>query len=128
MLWFPKFFALLLPGWFINIAVVIHSDEALLAAGFIFTFHFFNTHFRFDKFPMDTVIFSGHISKAEMLAERRRWYDRLVASGRLEEHRVLHRDWETRKTLYKSLGFVFLGTGVLILALMIYALVSRLGH
>ncbi len=128
VLWFPRFFTLFLPGWMINIAVVIHSDEALLAAGFIFTFHFFNTHFRFDKFPMDTVIFSGHISKTEMLQERRRWYDRLVASGRLDEHRVLHSDWATRKTLYKTLGFIFLGIGVLILGLMVYALLSRLGH
>ncbi len=128
VLWFPKFFTTFLPGWLINIAVVVHSDEALLAAGFIFTFHFFNTHFRLDKFPMDTVIFSGHISKTEMLHERRRWYDRLVASGKLEEHRVLHSDWSTRKTLYKTMGFVFLGVGVCLLALMVYALVSRLGH
>lgn len=128
VLWFPKLFTLFLPGWLINIAVVIHSDEALLAAGFIFTFHFFNTHFRLDKFPMDTVIFSGHISKTEMLQERRRWYDRLVASGRLEQHRVRHSDWESRKTLYQTLGFVFLATGLLILGLMVYALLTRLGH
>jgi hypothetical protein len=69
-----------LPGWTINMAHIIHSDEALLAAGFIFSIHFFNTHFRIEKFPMDTVIFSGRISKTEMLHERRRWYDRLVAS------------------------------------------------
>jgi hypothetical protein len=128
VLWFPRFFTTLFPGWLINIAVVVHSDEALLAAGFIFTFHFFNTHFRFDKFPMDTVIFSGHISKTEMLHERRRWYDRLVANGRLEEHRVIHSDWQTRKTLYKTMGFVFLGVGLCILGLMVYALVSRLLH
>ena len=56
---------------------------ALLAVGFIFTIHFFNTHFRLEKFPMDTVIFSGRVSKTEMLHERKRWYDRLVAQGRL---------------------------------------------
>ncbi len=128
VLWFPKFFTLFLPGWLINIAVVVHSDEALLAAGFIFTFHFFNTHFRLDKFPMDTVIFSGHISKTEMLHERRRWYDRLVASGKLEQHRVLHSDWESRKTLYRTMGFVFLGTGLAILGLMVYALLTRVLH
>ncbi len=128
MLWFPRFFTTFLPGWMINLAVVIHSDEALLAAGFIFTFHFFNTHFRLDKFPMDTVIFSGHISKAEMLTERRRWYDRLVASGKLEQHRVIHSDWAERRTLYRTLGFIFVGLGLVLLALMIYALLSRLGH
>ena len=127
VLWFPKFFTTFLPGSLINIAVVVHSDEALLAAGFIFTFHFFNTHFRLDKFPMDTVIFSGHLSKNELMHERRRWYDRLVASGRLADHRVLHSDWESRQTLYRTLGFVFLAIGIGLLGLMIYALVSRVG-
>jgi len=55
-MWFPTFFTRFLPGWLINIALIIHSDEALLAAGFIFSIHFFNTHFRIEKFPMDTVI------------------------------------------------------------------------
>ncbi|HWQ91724.1 MAG TPA: cytochrome c3 family protein, partial [Clostridia bacterium] len=56
IMWFPEFFTRFLPGWTINIALIIHSDEALLAAGFIFSIHFFNTHFRIEKFPMDTVI------------------------------------------------------------------------
>ncbi|MFQ5583857.1 MAG: cytochrome C, partial [Calditrichia bacterium] len=59
MLWFPEYFTNLLPGWFINIAQIIHSDEALLAVGFIFTIHFFNTHLRPESFPMDLVIFTG---------------------------------------------------------------------
>jgi len=50
MLWFPEVFTHILPGWVINVATIIHSDEALLAAGFIFTIHFFNTHFRPEKF------------------------------------------------------------------------------
>jgi len=128
ILWFPKFFTLFMPGWVINIAMVVHSDEALLAAGFIFSFHFFNTHFRIEKFPMDTVIFSGRISKTEMLHERRRWYDRLLASGRLEVYRVKNDDWEGRKHIAKSFGFIFFGTGLLLLGLIVYAMISRLGH
>ena len=128
ILWFPKFFTLFLPGWIINIAMVVHSDEALLAAGFIFSFHFFNTHFRIEKFPMDTVIFSGRISKTEMLHERRRWYDRLLAAGRLEVYRVRSDDWESRKNISKAMGFLFFGTGLVLLALIVYAMVSRLGH
>jgi cytochrome b subunit of formate dehydrogenase len=127
ILWFPKFFTLFLPGWAINIASVIHSDEALLAAGFIFTFHFFNTHFRIEKFPMDTVIFSGRISHTEMLHERKRWYDRLVASGRLKDYAVKD-EWEGRKKVAKAAGFFFFGTGLVLLALIIYAMTSRLGH
>jgi cytochrome b subunit of formate dehydrogenase len=127
ILWFPVFFTGFLPGWVINIAIVIHSDEALLAAGFIFTFHFFNTHFRIEKFPMDTVIFSGRISHTEMLHERKRWYDRLVAAGKLELYRVKD-DWEGRKGIAKASGFLFFGTGLVLLALIIYAMISRLGH
>jgi cytochrome b subunit of formate dehydrogenase len=127
ILWFPKFFTTFLPGWSINIAQVIHSDEALLAAGFIFTFHFFNTHFRIEKFPMDTVIFSGRISHTEMLHERRRWYDRLVAAGRLKDYAIKD-EWEGRKTVMKAVGFMFFGTGLILLVLIVYAMVSRLGH
>jgi cytochrome b subunit of formate dehydrogenase len=127
ILWFPKFFTLFLPGWMINIAQVIHSDEALLAAGFIFTFHFFNTHFRIEKFPMDTVIFSGRISHTEMLHERKRWYDRLVASGRLKDYAIKD-EWEGRKHVAKAIGFMFFGTGLVLLALIVYAMLSRLGH
>ncbi|MGA2017727.1 MAG: cytochrome c3 family protein [Opitutaceae bacterium] len=127
VMWFPRFFTGFLPGWAINIALILHSDEALLAAGFIFTFHFFNTHFRIEKFPMDTVIFSGRISKTELLHERRRWYDRLTASGRLEAHRVKD-EWEGRKVIARAFGFLFFGMGLVLLALIIYAMVSRLLH
>ena len=71
MLWFPEFFGMFLPGWAFNVATIIHSDEALLATGFIFTVHFFNTHGRPEKFPMDFVIFNGQIAKEEM--HRRTW-------------------------------------------------------
>jgi cytochrome b subunit of formate dehydrogenase len=127
VMWFPVFFTRFLPGWLLNIALVIHSDEALLAAGFIFSIHFFNTHFRIEKFPMDTVIFSGRVSKNEMLHERRRWYDRLVAEGRLDQHRVKD-EWERWKNIARSFGYFFFGLGVVLLGLIIYAMVTRLAH
>ena len=128
ILWYPAFFARFMPGWVINIAHIIHSDEALLAAGFIFSIHFFNTHFRIEKFPMDTVIFSGRISKTEMQHDRRRWYDRLVQQpGGLEQHRVKD-DWEGWKSIARSFGYLFFGLGLILLVLIIYAMVSRLAH
>lgn len=127
ILWFPAFFTQFMPGWTINVAHIIHSDEALLAAGFIFSIHFFNTHFRIEKFPMDTVIFSGRISKTEMMHERRRWYDRLVASGKLDDHRVKD-EWFQWKNIARSFGYLFFGVGVILLLLIIYAMVSRLLH
>ncbi len=85
-LWFPIFFTRFLPGSFINIATIIHSDEALLATGFIFTVHFFNTHLRPEKFPMDTTIFTGHLPLAELKRDKPLEYKALAESGQLDEH------------------------------------------
>ncbi|MBU6411024.1 MAG: hypothetical protein KGR98_11620, partial [Verrucomicrobia bacterium] len=127
IMWFPTFFTRFLPGWVINIALLIHSDEALLAAGFIFSIHFFNTHFRIEKFPMDTVIFSGRVSKTEMLHERKRWYDQLVAEGKLDAHRVRD-EWERWKNIARTFGYIFFGLGLVLLVLIIYAMATRLSH
>jgi cytochrome b subunit of formate dehydrogenase len=127
VMWFPTFFTSFLPGWVINMALIIHSDEALLASGFIFSIHFFNTHFRIEKFPMDTVIFSGRISKNEMLHERRRWYDRLVAEGRLDDFRVRD-EWLRWKSIARSFGYLFFGIGLVLLFLILYAMTTRLTH
>jgi cytochrome b subunit of formate dehydrogenase len=130
IMWFPEYFTLFLPGSIINIALIIHSDEALLAAGFIFTFHFFNVHFRVEKFPMDPVIFSGRMSRTEMLHERRRWYDRLVATDQLDSIRVRD-EWSQWKRVMHPLGFMAFGFGVALLVLIFYAMGSRLiggGH
>lgn len=84
LLWFPVFFGNYLPGWAFNIATVIHSDEALLAAGFIFTIHYFNTHMRPEKFPMDPVIFTGTMTLDELKHERPLEYNRLAAEQKLD--------------------------------------------
>ena len=86
MLWFPEFFTQLVPGWVINVAAIIHSDEALLATGFIFTIHFFNTHLRPEKFPMDIVIFTGRIPLEEFKLDRPAEYKELVENGQLEKY------------------------------------------
>ena len=83
-LWFPVFFTRFLPGWFLNVATIIHSDEALLATGFIFTVHFFNTHLRPEKFPMDITIFTGRMPLEELRRDKPREYEALVAEGKLE--------------------------------------------
>ncbi|RME93898.1 MAG: hypothetical protein D6766_07230 [Verrucomicrobia bacterium] len=123
IMWFPEWFTRHLPGWVINVALVVHSDEALLAAGFIFAVHFFNTHFRPERFPMDPVIFSGRVSKEEMLHERRRWYERLEAEGRLKLEDESE-EWRGWAGIARALGFLFLGVGLVLLALIVYALVN----
>ncbi len=81
-MWFAPFFAHFLPGWALNAALVIHSEEGLLAILFIFSIHFVNTHLRPDSFPMDMVIFTGRESEEEFKARRPDEYQRMVAEGR----------------------------------------------
>ena len=59
LLWKPEWSSYIVPGWVMSVAAIVHSEEALLAALFIFTVHFFNTHFIPGKFPMDRLIFTG---------------------------------------------------------------------
>jgi cytochrome b subunit of formate dehydrogenase len=87
-LWFPQFFTRFLPGWFLNVATIIHSDEALLATGFIFTVHFFNTHLRPEKFPMDIVVFTGRMPVDELKRDKPAEYEELVRKGELEQNLV----------------------------------------
>jgi len=121
VLWFPEFFTHVLPGWSVNVATIIHSDEALLAVGFIFTVHFFNTHFRPDKFPMDPVIFTGRVPLAELQYDKPAEYERLSASGKLEQRLVdpLPRAAERG---FRVFGFGVLAVGLLLIALIVYAM------
>ncbi len=88
LLWFPEVASAIFPGWIFNVAMVVHGYEALLAICFIFTIHFFNAHLRFEKFPVDDVMFTGSLPEDEFKHERKSQYDRLVKNGRLEELRV----------------------------------------
>lgn len=88
MLWFPELFTRVIPGSFLNVATIIHSDEALLAVGFIFTVHFFNTHLRPEKFPMDIVVFTGRMDLEELKQDKPAEYETLVQKGELGSHLV----------------------------------------
>ncbi len=88
MLWFPSTTASFLPGWVFNVATIFHGEEALLAALFLFTVHFFNNHFRPDKFPLDVVMFTGAVPLDEFRHEHTVEYNRLVQSGELAKYLV----------------------------------------
>ncbi len=121
ILWFPELFTRVLPGWMINVATIVHSDEALLATGFIFTVHFFNTHFRPEKFPMDTVVFLTGVPLEEFKKDRPREYKQLVESGRLEEM-LMPAPPETTAKLWRRFGFLALFTGLTMIVLIIYSM------
>ena len=88
MMWLPNLTASILPGWVFNIAAIFHGEEAFLAVVFLFTVHFFNNHFRPDKFPLDIVMFTGTMSLEAFRHEHGVQYQRLVDSGQLEKHLV----------------------------------------
>jgi hypothetical protein len=120
LLWFPAFFTRVLPGSWINVATTIHSDEALLAVGFIFTVHFFNTHFRPEKFPIDTVVFTGGVPLEEFKRDRPREYRELVEGGELDKY-LMPPPAPLAVTLWRRLGFTALTIGLVLVGLIIYA-------
>jgi len=87
-MWFPQFFSRFIPGSWLNVALLIHGEEAILAVCFIFAIHFFNTHLRPGNFPMDLTIFTGRQSEEHLEARHPEEYQRLVASGTLESLRA----------------------------------------
>jgi cytochrome b subunit of formate dehydrogenase len=121
-LWFPEFFTRFLPGSLINVATIIHSDEALLATGFIFTVHFFNTHLRPEKFPMDLVIFTGSMPVEEFREDKPAEYDRLVKEGELEKNLVEPYPPIVLRAI-RFFAWTALTIGMIMVVMIIYAMV-----
>jgi cytochrome b subunit of formate dehydrogenase len=116
MMWFSSFFARFMPGWLFNIVLLIHADEALLAVWFIFTIHFFNSHLRPNKCPIDLVIFTGREKLEELQEVRPVEYERLVKEGGLE---AIQADapplW--LRNFGRLIGFTAIAIGFLLLGL-----------
>jgi len=123
MLWFPNTTASFLPGWVFNVATIFHGEEALLAALFLFTVHFFNNHFRPDKFPLDVVMFTGAVSLEEFKHEHTVEYNRLVKTGELSKYLV---DEPSRPMTLgsKILGFSLIGFGLILLVLVLTGIIG----
>ncbi len=84
MLWFPEFFGRFFPGILFNVAIIVHSWEAMIATAFIFTIHFFNVHLRPEKWPLDAVMFTGRTSLEYMLEEHPLVAERIAERVRTE--------------------------------------------
>lgn len=80
LLWFPEFFSSFLPGFFVNIARILHFFEALLAIVIKFIIHGGMAHFRPSVYPGDSTIFSGKTTEAKMKAEHPLEWERLKGS------------------------------------------------
>ncbi|MDH3317929.1 MAG: cytochrome C [Gammaproteobacteria bacterium] len=126
MLAFPTATASVLPGWMFNVATIVHGEEAVLAAVFLFTVHFFNNHFRPDKFPLDLVMFTGAVPLEEFRREHALEYQRLVETGQLAKHLV---DAPSRPMTLgsKVLGFTLIAFGLTLLVLVLTGLAAHAG-
>ena len=120
LMWFPGWFSKILPGVVLNVATVVHSEEALLAVGFIFTFHFYHNHLRLENFPLDTTIFTGRMPLERFKEERPAEYERLARENRLNE--ILSDvppAYASRKS--KVFGYLALVIGLLLIFAIFYA-------
>lgn len=74
IMWHKELATKILPGEIINYALIAHSDEALLAALFLFIWHFYNVHFSTSVFPMGTVFLTGYLPEKLMMEEHYQHY------------------------------------------------------
>jgi cytochrome b subunit of formate dehydrogenase len=116
IMWLPGLFGAFLPGWIFNVAAIFHGEEAFLAVVFLFTVHFFNNHFRPDKFPVEVVMFTGTMSLEEFKKDHGVEYQRMVDSGELEKHLVEPPSSGMVKAS-KTLAFTLIAVGLTLLTL-----------
>jgi cytochrome b subunit of formate dehydrogenase len=123
MLWFPVQATRIVPGWFINAAVVVHGIEALLDIAFIFTVHVFHANLRPDKFPIDTMFLTGRMPESEFRHDRPLEYERLRDAGKLEEIYAAEPARRSRIAAY-VIGTIALLVGFFFVAAMIVAVID----
>ncbi len=82
LLWSPAVAMRHLPKYILDIAHIVHSDEALLAATAIIVWHFYNTHLNPECFPMNWAWLTGRISKERLLEHHPVEYERIYGSAK----------------------------------------------
>lgn len=76
---YPVFATDYLPSWSVPVALIAHSDEALLATTWIFVVHFIFIHLAPGVFPLNKVIFTGKLSDKQYHHEHPMEYERMTA-------------------------------------------------
>ncbi len=76
VLWTPHLSLSLVPKWVIDVALVVHSWEAILAFLAIIIWHMYNVHWNPAVFPMSRVWLTGRISLEEFRENHPREYER----------------------------------------------------
>ncbi|MDT8453465.1 MAG: cytochrome b/b6 domain-containing protein [Gammaproteobacteria bacterium] len=118
VLWASPTLLALVPGWIFNVAAIAHGVEAFLAVATLFVVHFFNNHFRPEKFPLDIVMFTGSWDLEEFKHERPLEYARLKESGEMEKH-LVQPPTRTANIIFHIIGFTLLATGMALLIMVV---------
>ena len=125
MLWFKTLTASILPGWVFNVAMIFHGEEAVLAACFLFTVHFFNNHWRPENFPLDILMFTGSMPLEKFRREHAIEYDRLVRTGQLDKY-LVEAPSRPMKLGSQILGFALMAAGLILLILILSGFVRSM--
>ncbi len=80
-LMFPVAVTHVLPGQAVRVALTLHSDEAILAVGWILVMHMFNVHLAPWVFPFNPAIFTGKLSASRYAEDHPLEWARLEAAG-----------------------------------------------
>ncbi len=80
ILMFPLLATRFLPGVTVPVATIAHSDEAILATGWLFVVHFYNAHFAPHIFPFNKSIFTGRVAETRYKKEHPLEYEQRVAN------------------------------------------------
>jgi formate dehydrogenase subunit gamma len=84
ILMFPVVAAKVLPGWAIPLSLVAHSDEAILAVGWILIVHMYFAHLSPRVFPMNKSIFTGKVPLARYREEYPLEYAEVMAAANID--------------------------------------------
>ena len=123
-MWFSHFFARLVPGSWLNVAILIHGEEALLASGYIFVVHFFNEHLRPGHFPMDVTVFTGSQTEEDFREAHPEEYARAVDGGELAAMRTQAPSAATVRA-WRVLGATAVVIGVVLIVLTAHAFMTE---
>jgi cytochrome b subunit of formate dehydrogenase len=78
LLWAPHLSLAFLPKWMMDVALIVHSWEAILAFLAIIIWHMYNVHLNPAVFPMSRVWLTGKISLPELQENHPLEYERML--------------------------------------------------
>ena len=120
LMMYPVATSRIVPGYVLNVLLLLHRAEALLAMLYIFIVHFSIGHFRRGMFPMNECMFAGSVELEKELEEKPIWIARLQEEGKLEQVAVAGPP-QWYRIIYFVFGYTALAVGLyLLINLIIY--------